>query len=186
MPHISCFSYLDGLWDRKQVAGKMLDVASGIFSKQHIAFLCSSHLPFSPYIVLMFMWCIHTVILTQLGRNPILIYWRDQISIWLIILSIAFRAFTRCILTSLLVDEILLPRYVNFSTNFRGLTLKGEIAPSFHWIFFNCTFFYLSIIICYMRTSISDDNKLFAHCCLVSSIPNNSYTTTWFQLTLPS
>ena len=38
-------------------------------------------------------------------------------------LSIAVHAFTRRIITSLSVDEILLPRYVNLYTNFRGQPL---------------------------------------------------------------
>ena len=38
--------------------------------------------------------------------------------------------FVRCMLTSLSVDEILLQTYVRWSTNFRGLPLKEEIAPS--------------------------------------------------------
>ena len=42
-------------------------------------------------------------------------------------LSIAFHAFPVCRSTSLSVDEILLPRYVNWSTNFRGLLLKVEM-----------------------------------------------------------
>ena len=33
-------------------------------------------------------------------------------------------------LTSLSVDEMLLPRYVNLSTNFRGLLFKVEMLPS--------------------------------------------------------
>ena len=45
-------------------------------------------------------------------------------------LSIAVNAFDRCILTSLSVDEILLPRYGNLFTNFRGQPLKVEVAPS--------------------------------------------------------
>ena len=35
-----------------------------------------------------------------------------------------------CMLTSLLVDEILLPRYVNESSNFRDLLFSGDMAPS--------------------------------------------------------
>ena len=35
-------------------------------------------------------------------------------------LSIAVHAFDRCVLTSHSLDETLLPRYVNVSTNFRG------------------------------------------------------------------
>ena len=45
-------------------------------------------------------------------------------------LSIAVHAFVWCILTSLSVNEILLPRYVNWSTSFRGFPLKVEIASS--------------------------------------------------------
>ena len=68
------------------------------------------------------MWCIHTVVLTQaqLRRNPVLSY---QI-------SIAVHAFARFMLTSLSVDKMLLLRYVNLSTNLRGLPLKVKIAPS--------------------------------------------------------
>ena len=40
-------------------------------------------------------------------------------------LSIALQDFALCMLTSFSVDEILLPRYMNCSTNFRGLPLKG-------------------------------------------------------------
>ena len=42
----------------------------------------------------------------------------------------AVHTFTRHMLTSLSVDEILLLWYVNLSTNFRGLPLKMEMAPS--------------------------------------------------------
>ena len=45
-------------------------------------------------------------------------------------LLVAFYAFAKGMLTSLSVDEILLPKYVNLSTNFRGLPLKVKIAPS--------------------------------------------------------
>ena len=45
-------------------------------------------------------------------------------------LSIADHAFTRCTLTSISVDEILLPRYMNLSTNFKGLPIKVEMVPS--------------------------------------------------------
>ena len=45
-------------------------------------------------------------------------------------LLITIHSFTWCILTSLSVDEILLPSYVNLSTNFRGLPLKVDMAPS--------------------------------------------------------
>ena len=44
-------------------------------------------------------------------------------------LSIAFHIFDRFMLTSLSVDEMLLPRYVNLSTDFSGLPLRVEKAP---------------------------------------------------------
>ena len=47
-------------------------------------------------------------------------------------LSIAVHTFTRHMLSLLSVNEILLPRYVNLSTNFRGLSLRVEIVCS-HW-----------------------------------------------------
>ena len=42
-------------------------------------------------------------------------------------LSIAVHSSSRHMLTSLSVDKILLPRYVNISTNFRGLPFKVEM-----------------------------------------------------------
>ena len=39
---------------------------------------------------------------------------------------IAVHAFSMCMLTSLSVDEILLPRYVNWFTNFRGLPCESK------------------------------------------------------------
>ena len=45
-------------------------------------------------------------------------------------LSRAVQASTRRISTSLSVDEIMLLRYMNLSTNFRGRPLKVEMAPS--------------------------------------------------------
>ena len=45
-------------------------------------------------------------------------------------LSIEVYAFLRRILTSLSVDETLLPKYINLSTNFKGLPLRVEMAPS--------------------------------------------------------
>ena len=45
-------------------------------------------------------------------------------------LLIAVHTFARPMLTLLLVDEILLPKYVNLSINFRGLPLQVEMATS--------------------------------------------------------
>ena len=49
-------------------------------------------------------------------------------------ISIAVHAFSVQKLTLLLVYEILLLRYVNCSTNFRGLPLKVEMAPCLRYI----------------------------------------------------
>ena len=45
-------------------------------------------------------------------------------------LPITVCIFTKHILISLSVDEILLPRYANLSTNFKGLPLRVEMAHS--------------------------------------------------------
>ena len=44
-------------------------------------------------------------------------------------LLIAVHTFVRHISTSFSIDEILLLKYMNLSTNFRGLLLRVEIAP---------------------------------------------------------
>ena len=53
-------------------------------------------------------------------------------------LSIALHALPKYMLTSLSVDEILLPKYINWSTNFRRLTFNDETVPSWlkhiNWI----------------------------------------------------
>ena len=46
-------------------------------------------------------------------------------------LFVAAHAFPIRVLTSLSVDEILLPSYVNCSTGFRGLLSSFEMPPSF-------------------------------------------------------
>ena len=43
--------------------------------------------------------------------------------------SIAFHAIARCVLTAFSVDEILMLRYVNRSSNFRRFPLKVDMAP---------------------------------------------------------
>ena len=50
-------------------------------------------------------------------------------------LLIAVYAFPMCMLTLLSADEIMLPKYVKWSTNFRGLPLKVEILKLYMvWI----------------------------------------------------
>ena len=46
-------------------------------------------------------------------------------------LSIAIHDNTMYIFTSLSVDKMLLLRYVNWSTNFRGFPLRVEMVPSY-------------------------------------------------------
>ena len=121
------------------MAAVLLIAAFRIHFKQHVTFLCYSHVAFSQCISLASKLCIHTVVLMQphLGRNPILIYQRSDFHM-ISNLSIAVHTFPMHMLASLSVDEILLPKYVNWSTNFRGgqfkvkkpFSLIGSIAPS--------------------------------------------------------
>ena len=46
-------------------------------------------------------------------------------------LLIAVHVFPMHMLKSLSVDEILLPKYVNGSTDFKGLLFNEDMAPSF-------------------------------------------------------
>ena len=96
--------------------------ASRICSKQHVAFYCCYHLAFSPIVSLESSRSIYTVVRTrsQLGINPILFYQRSDCYM-INKLSIAVHLFAMHVLTSLSVDEILLPKYVNWFTNFRDL-----------------------------------------------------------------
>ena len=57
-------------------------------------------------------------------------------------LSITVHAFPMSMLTWLSVEEILLPRYLNLSTNFRGVSFNVEMAH--HLIQNTRTLFYLS------------------------------------------
>ena len=53
-------------------------------------------------------------------------YWIDQSSL---LLSIPVRVFASWILTPVSLDEVQLPRYLNFSTNFRGLPRRVRVTP---------------------------------------------------------
>ena len=104
-----------------------------ICSKQHVAFLCRSSLDFCQCVLLVSIWCTHTVafILSKLEINLfILLDWSD----FHIIdnLSMTIHGFTRRMLTSLSIDKMWLPRHVNLSINFRRLiTEKGDGSLSF-------------------------------------------------------
>ena len=94
-------------------------VPSGICWKQDATLLCSSQLAFSPGFSLDSQWCNLTVALTQLLLESIQ---GDQIYIR----SIAVHFFSKHMLTSFLANEILLPKYVKWSTNLRGLPFRVE------------------------------------------------------------
>ena len=113
-----------------RTAAILWGVSSWIYLKQHVEFLCNFHLVFSLCVLLASVWCIHTIVLTllPLARNPVWFYRIDQTFIWCNNLSIPVHAFSRHIVTWLSVDEIFLPRYANWSTDFRGLPLKVEIS----------------------------------------------------------
>ena len=83
--HLVLF-FLVGWSERWEVSGRTTvfwGSASRICSK-HRPFFYSSHPAFSPSVSLEFRWCIHTVVPTRplVGKNPVLFYKSDQISIW--------------------------------------------------------------------------------------------------------
>ena len=61
-------------------------------------------------------------------------------------LSIAFLIFTRCMLTSISVDGMLLPRYIKWSTNFRGLALSGDGS----FLFKTFVLCFICILVCFL------------------------------------
>ena len=82
---LACFAGLGWLVRWKgggQTTGVLWGAVPSFSSKQHVTFLCSSHLAFSPSASS--RWCNNAVVPIQLrfGRNPSLFYLRDQISIW--------------------------------------------------------------------------------------------------------
>ena len=89
----------------------------------------TAHLAFSPSISLAPRWCKHTVVLTwpQVGKKSHFLrtdfHMVDN-------LSIAVHVCLMHMLTLVSVDEIWLPRYVKWSTNFKGLPFNVEVALS--------------------------------------------------------
>ena len=122
MSHMSYLSYLNGLWDGKQVAIQLpfyWVLFSGLLNTAHrilVSFTSSSSL----YILLVSMLCMDTAIT---WRN-LFFFSSDWLDFFMInSQSVAFHVYAKCMLTPLSVDEILLLRYVNWSPNFRGLRL---------------------------------------------------------------
>ena len=110
--------------------GVLWSFASAICSKQHTAILWSSNLAFRSAVSAKSKWCNYTLVLTwlKLGRIPILSD-RSDFHRFLNVL-IAVHGLLMYVLTSFSVDEILLPKYMYWSINFRGLPFNEIIAPS--------------------------------------------------------
>ena len=90
-------------------ASTLKGVAPRICSKQHVVFLCSSHLAFSSYVLLASMWCTHMVVLTEphLRRNPVLFSERDQHSKnWPCVTYYRCRGFDKYISWSVMLKKI--------------------------------------------------------------------------------
>ena len=108
--------------------------ASRIGSIQQVAFLCSSHLAFSPCISLS-VQVVHpysstdTATVWKKSHYILSSEWSDFYI--LDNLSVEVHAFPMRMLISFSVDEILQLRYVNWFTNFRGLPLEVEKAPPY-------------------------------------------------------
>ena len=125
--------YLSGLWDERQVTIQLLFcgvVASRICLRRHIVFLCSSRLVFfSVRFVSIHPYSCTVTAITWKKSSFIL---SDKSDFHMIdSLSIVFHTFARCMWTSLSVDEMLLPRFVNRSTDFKGLLRWVATAPFF-------------------------------------------------------
>ena len=93
------------LFVRWEVSGLLFGggAPSRVCSKPHVTFLCGSHLVFSSCVLLVSMWYIHAVVLTQpqFQERFILCYSRDQFHI-INNLSVAVHDFVKCMLKSLL------------------------------------------------------------------------------------
>ena len=94
------------------------------------SFVRCFHLAFSPCILLVSIWCIYTVVLTVTA-------WKKSCSILLEIRFPYDLLIAVHMLTLRSVDGILLPRYVNLSTNFRGQPFKMVMTSS-HSKHMNC------------------------------------------------
>ena len=113
-----CSSYFDGLWDGRYMAIHLLfsgSVASSIFWKKHVIFLCTSHWIF------FFTRFVSVQAVNPCGTTDTATAWKKSHFILLEgtdfymidSLSITVHAFVMRMLTLLSVDEILLPMYVN-------------------------------------------------------------------------
>ena len=127
-----CPSYLFVLLEwfvRREVGGHtaaiLSSLASRICFKLHVAFLYSSYPAISTCLSVASVCYSHTVD-TALKKSRFFYQRYDFYEIDN--LPIVAQAFARRMLTILSVDEILLSRHVNLSTNFRGLLMKVEMS----------------------------------------------------------
>ena len=101
-----------------------------IFSRQHTAFLCNSHLAFPLCILSMSVVhpysCMDTA--TAWKKSFFILLYRLDFHM-IDSLSVAVHAFAKHMLMSFSVDVMLLPRYMNWSTNFRDLPLRVVMPP---------------------------------------------------------
>ena len=131
----SCSSYLGG-FVRQETGGYTAAIlwgtASRICSKQHLTFFCSSDLNFSLSVLIVLLYGCTIWTLSHSLKEIRSYFIRDQIFHMIISLSITVHAFPKHILILLSVDEILLPSYMNWSTNFRGLPFK--VGDGFYFV----------------------------------------------------
>ena len=122
MSRTLCSSYLNSLrWKVSGRTGAILwGVASRICSRQCTAFMSTSNYGYSCFVSLHVVHPYSSMdTATALRKTRFML--SDRLDFHIIeSLSIAFHAFTKRMLTSLSVDERLLPRYMNWSTNFNG------------------------------------------------------------------
>ena len=133
VPYLSCSSYLKKFvrWEASgSITSVLCGAASGICSWKRSAFWCNFHLAFSLSVLLASMWCIHTVVLTQLqfGGNFILFYRIDETSIWSITCQQNFPPLPCVFLCHFQWMKCCCPIYVNWSTNLKDLPLRVGMA----------------------------------------------------------
>ena len=122
-PSMSCSSDLDGLWDGKQEALQLLFNRVLVPGFVPNSILHSCNFFFSNHLVrVQVVHSYRSADTTIAGKQ---IYFIRSDFHMINNLSLAAHTFPMHILTLLSVDEILLPRYVNWSTNFKVLPLTG-------------------------------------------------------------
>ena len=125
-------SYLNGLWDGWQVAEQLQ-----FFRVQHPGFVQNNarHPWATPMKLFLSAFSVRTsgAAIQQYWHSysfeDVLFHFISGINFNMVVnLSITVHNLSMCMLISLLVDEILLPRYINRSTNFSGLSFN-EMTP---------------------------------------------------------